>query len=197
MKKKKVCWGAFEGSCNSWYSGICVMSRPSHVSERSLQRSEFERAAHGFSRFPNALELQGSETKPQHTFFFFTYLLNDSKLTTLQYWKKYTDLLTWLVVGYGLRRKKMGCLAYRTKGKDTGNPPPLRPPFRYCLNAFLHPNNGPLVHRKFLRHEIYDRVRTTSRTMQTIHGRTKTLSALPAKFQLWHHGLASVLLGGI
>ena len=37
----------------------------------------------------------------------------------------------------------MGCLAYRTKGKDTGNPPPLRPPFRYCLNAFLHPNNGP------------------------------------------------------
>ena len=70
---------------NSWYSGICVMSRPSHVSERSLQWSEFEKAAHGFSRFPNALELQGSETKPQHTFFFFTYLLNDSKLTTLQY----------------------------------------------------------------------------------------------------------------
>ena len=58
----------------------------------------------------------------------------------------------------------MGCLAYRTKGKDTGNPPPLRPPFRYCLNAFLHPNDGPLVRRKFLRHEIYDRVRTTSRT---------------------------------
>ena len=85
VKKKKVCWGAFEGSCNSWYSGICVMSRPSHVSERSLQRSEFERAAYGFSRFPNALESQGSETKPQHTFFFFTYLLNDSKLTTLQY----------------------------------------------------------------------------------------------------------------
>ena len=62
MKKKKVCWGAFEGSCNSWYSGICVMSRPSHVSERSLQRSEFERAAHGFSRFPNALELPMSLT---------------------------------------------------------------------------------------------------------------------------------------
>ena len=51
------------------------MSRPSHVSERSLQRSEFERAAHGFSRFPNALELQGSETKPQHTFFFLHWVL--------------------------------------------------------------------------------------------------------------------------
>ena len=60
----------------SYPAKICVMSRPSHVSERSLQRSEFERAAHGFSRFPNALELQGSETKPQHIFFFFTYLLD-------------------------------------------------------------------------------------------------------------------------
>ena len=48
----------------------------------------------------------------------------------------------------------MGCLAYRTKGKDTGNPPPLHPPFRYCLNAFLHPNDGPLVRRKFLRQEL-------------------------------------------
>ena len=35
----------------SYPAKICVMSRPSHVSERSLQRSEFERAAHAFSRF--------------------------------------------------------------------------------------------------------------------------------------------------
>ena len=48
-----------------------------------------------------------------------------------------------LVVGYGLRRKKWDVLLIEQKGKDTGNPPPLRPPFRYCLNAFLHPNDGP------------------------------------------------------
>ena len=81
------------------------------------------------------------------------------------------------------KKNGMSCLLEQ-KGKIQATLPLYVPPFRYCLNAFLHPNNGPLVHRKFLRHEIYDRVRTTSRTMQTIHGRTKNAIRTSCKISI-------------
>ena len=56
------------------------------LNRRSQKRSyTSDTFFNGLLRTFPLLELQGSETKPQHTFFFFTYLLNDSKLTTLQY----------------------------------------------------------------------------------------------------------------
>ena len=49
-----VLWGAFEGSLYFLVFGKTRYEQTVSLSERSLQRSEFERAAHGFSGFPNA-----------------------------------------------------------------------------------------------------------------------------------------------
>ena len=70
-----MCPGAFAGvleKVSAWESALCEKISLS-------ERSEFEIFLNAFSSFPNALELHGSETKPEIPSHSFASLLEKNK----------------------------------------------------------------------------------------------------------------------